>query len=93
MILIQCHQSLILGRNDYLEEIKDLTAIIGEDELVKSISKWDPEAESEKTAPTVLNTGQEEAMDEAIHKPFQLIQGPPGKQVNVAMGSTLIVTL
>ena len=70
--------SLIVGTNSYLKEIKNLAAVIGKDELVKSISKWNPTSPERLTALTVLNKWQDEALNKAIHHQFQLIQGPPG---------------
>ena len=47
--------------------------VVDEDPFVKSISQWSSEPGKK------LNKGQEHAMDLALKKPFQLIQGPPGK--------------
>ena len=50
--------------------------IVESDELAKSISKWS----SPVVGSISLNEWQEEAMDKALRKPFQLIQGPPGNE-------------
>jgi hypothetical protein len=51
--------------------------IMHQDELAMSISKWSSSA----TDSIALNEWQEEAMDNALHKSFQLIQGPPGRSL------------
>ena len=45
-------------------------------ELATSISKWSTKL-SKKTVS--INEGQNDAINLALKRPFQLIQGPPGK--------------
>ncbi len=63
-----------LGQHKYPNHTKDIANIIKKDELATSLSKWEPPSESS----LFLNDGQKRAMEQAIMKEFQLIQGPPG---------------
>ena len=49
------------------------------DKLAESISEWSSDS-SGVHDPKFLNKWQKKAMEMALDKPFQLIQGPPGKQ-------------
>ncbi len=61
-----------LGLNSSCKQAK---AIAEKDELAKCISMWTSLGRDHRT---FLNEWQNEAMDKALQKPFQLIQGPPG---------------
>ena len=63
----------VAGKSSFYKDAKRIT---DSDELAKSISKWS----SPVTASISLNEWQNEAMDIALRKPFQLIQGPPGNE-------------
>ena len=54
---------------------KESRSIARQDVLAFSLSKW---ATPEPPEAKELNDGQKKAMDLALSKPFQLIQGPPG---------------
>jgi hypothetical protein len=51
--------------------------IVSMDDMALSISKWAPESTMGQDEVT-LNEGQEQAMNMALGRQFQLIQGPPG---------------
>lgn len=53
--------------------------IVAADDLATSISKWAPEPTGGPGK--VLNGGQKRAMDMALGRKFQLIQGPPGMYI------------
>ena len=59
-----------------IEYTTGAATIVENDVLARSISKWIPS--SAEGTQKKLNGGQMVAMNKAIYKTFQLIQGPPG---------------
>ena len=52
------------------------------DKFTESISEWSSDS-SGVHDPKFLNKWQKKAMEMALDKPFQLIQGPPGKHYSI----------
>ena len=65
-----------LEPNKYFEHCQ---SIMRSDELSTVISEWS----QLKCPPIELSGGQKEAMFKAFHNPFQLIQGPPGRECSM----------